>query len=164
MPIRNFHEGDDPHRVSREGMLQRIESGPDRITDTGLSFKARGTESFSLMKGSSELSFRFVEVADRWVSTSVIAGKYQDAMGKEYIFQPNGKAAFPGDRQFDYTLAMDHVLMGYDYIYSKQLGATWMVKIDSKSLTLYETRGDIGEIASATPKCQLTRRTAAACE
>jgi hypothetical protein len=164
MPIHNFHDGGDPRRVSREGRLQRVESNPQRIIDTGLTFNAHGTESFTLMKGSSELSFRFVAAGERWVSDSVIAGTYRDAMGRRYLFESGGQAVFPGDRQFDYTLAMDHVLSGYDYIYSKKLGLTWMAKIDLKGLVLYETSGDVGETVSLTPKWQLTRLTAVACK
>jgi hypothetical protein len=40
MPIGNFHEGDVPHRVSREGKLQKIESDSNRIIDTDFSFSA----------------------------------------------------------------------------------------------------------------------------
>ena len=124
IPTYNFHESDVNHRVSREGRLQKVESNPNRITDTDFSFSARGTESFGLMRGNSELSFRFVGDAGRWVSDSVIAGTYQDAMGKKYLFDTNGQAAFPDGRRFDYTLAMDHILTPYDYIYSKKLGMT----------------------------------------
>ncbi len=81
MPIHNFHESDVPHRISREGRLQRIESDPNRITNTDFFFSAHGRDSFSLMKGSSELPFRFVGDAERWVSDSVIASTFQDAMG-----------------------------------------------------------------------------------
>jgi len=163
MPIHNFHEGDDPHRVSREGRLQ-IDSNPQGIVDTNLAFNAGGMESFTLMKGSSQLSFRFVGDAGRWVSDSIIAGTYRDAMGKQYSFEPGGQAVFPGGRRFDYTLSMDHILTHYDYIYSEKLGLAWMAKIDSKSLVLYETSGDIGETVSPTPKWQLTRLTPVACK
>ena len=164
MPIHNFHEGDVPHRVSPEGRLQRILSDPNRVTDTDLSFSAHGAASFSLMKGSSELSFRFVGDAERWVSDSVIAGTYQDATGKKYMFDTNGQAALPDGRRFDYMLATDHVLTRYDYIYSKRLGVTWMAKVGPMALALYETAGDIGETVSPRPKWQLMRLTPPACQ
>jgi hypothetical protein len=36
---------------------------------------------------------------------------------------------FPGKEPFDYTLALDHVLTDYDYVYGKKLNATWMVAV-----------------------------------
>jgi hypothetical protein len=68
------------------------------------------------------------------VSDAIIAGTYRDSMGKQYLFETNGQATFPARRQFDYTLALDHVLTGYDYIYSKKLGSAWMMKTTQRSL------------------------------
>ncbi len=110
------------------------------------------------------MPFRFVGDAERWVSDSVIAGNFQDAMGKRYVFEASGGAAFPDVGRFDYTLAIDHVLTHYDYIYSKKLNLTWMARISSKSLLLYETAGDVGEIVSPAPKWRLKRLTPPACK
>jgi len=162
MPTHNFHEGDNLFRPSKDGMFEPDEQGA--FNSMNFRLRLRGAESFSLLRGSNELKFRFVGDTEHWVSETVLAGQYEDAEGKQYVFGANGEASFPGNRRFRYTLATDHVLNAYDYIYSTDLKTTWAAAISQKKLLIYEVGGDHEEIVGATPKWSLERLTAPSCK
>ena len=77
-----------------------------------------------MVRGTPELPFRFVEDAECRVTNLLVAGTYEDESSKQYIFGRDGVARFPGALTFDYTVALDHGLTHYDYVYSKKFDAT----------------------------------------
>ena len=162
----NFHEGGDLYRPSKDGRFLQMK--PDGLPDapfTHFTLRIRGLEAFSLVRDHAELTFRFVGQAERWVSDAVIAGTYQDEKGRQYVFGPEGQALFPGNRRFEYTLGMDHVLTDYDYIYSKDLKTPWATSISPKGISISEVHGDFpNEVVSPIPTWRLTRLTPLACK
>lgn len=154
MPIHNFHEGDEPYRVARDGTLKQNTNALRQ--DMG-QFTIRDTGCFNLRKGATMFRFRFVENAERWVSTAVIAGSYRDGRGVAYVFDHSGKAHFPGREAFSYTLGLDHVLTDHDYIYSSDLKTSWAAYVSQRRLSLHDESGDDIPIVSPTPHWILTR-------
>jgi hypothetical protein len=122
----------------------------------------RDSGAFTLSRGGAELRFRFVDMAERWVSNAVIAGKYRDASGATYTFDRDGRAVIPGQKPFRYTLAMDHVLNPYDYVYS-DLAKLWAISITRQSISLNDVSGDHEQNVSTTPRWKLTRLTPPDC-
>lgn len=108
-------------------------------------------EAFSLHKRGRTFGFRFVGNAERWVSNAVIGGSYHDASGAEYVLDHSGKALFPGQKAFSYTLSLDHVLTNHDYVYSSDLNKSWAAFITAQRLALHDESGDIGEVVTRSP-------------
>jgi hypothetical protein len=158
MPVHNLHEGDNLFRPAKQGRLRLGDSEGDDFV-----LAVKNPESFSLRQGNSELRFRLVTDAERWVSDAVLAGRYRDQSGAEYEFKSGGQALFPGGKRFQYTLALDHVLNPYDYIYSKDLNKSWAVNISRENLSIRDIGGDHEEIVSATPRWTLSRLTPPPC-
>ena len=153
MPIHNFHEGDEPYHVTKTGTVKQ-----DGLSSSEIgTLIAQGPEAFSLEKEHSTFRFWFVGNAERWVSNAVIAGSYRDASGRMYVLDRSGKAFFPGQKVFSYSLSLDHVLTNHDYIYSSDLEKSWAAVITPQSLFLHDESGDVGEIVSPTPHWILSR-------
>lgn len=160
MPNHNFHEGDEPYYITGSGLVKQNSGALSQ--DLG-QLTIHHPEAFSLRKGAGSFRFRFVENAERWVSNAVLAGSYRDASGAEYVLDRSGKAIFPGQKPFSYTLALDHVLTDHDYVYSSDLKESWAAFITAQQLVLHDESGDVGEIVSPTPRWILTRVSAPVC-
>jgi hypothetical protein len=132
--------------------------------NTGFTLSVRDPERFTLLRGNTELRFRFVGQAERWVSNAIVAGTYQDASGAQYVLGTNGQATFPAAKPFGFTLAMDHVLNSYDYIYSTDLKKSRAASITRQSLLLNDISGNADETVSPTPRWALTRLTQPGCK
>jgi hypothetical protein len=160
MPTHNFHEAEVPYHVTGSGLVEESTgTSPQNLGQLTI----HSVEAFSLQNRTSVFRFRFVDNAERWVSNAVIAGSYRDASGAEYVLQPNGRAIFPGQAPFSYSLALDHVLTDHDYIYSSDLEKSWAAIITPKRLVLHDESGDAGDIISPRPRWVLTRDSAPAC-
>jgi hypothetical protein len=160
MPIHNFHEGDEPYHLTGSGLLKQTTGALPQ--DLG-QLTAHTAEAFSLRKGANTFRFRLVENAERWVSNAAIAGSYRDESGAKYVLDRSGKAIFPGQEPFSYTLGLDHVLTDHDYVFSSDLKKSWAAIITAQRLVLHDESGDKGEIVTPTPRWMLTRVSVPAC-
>jgi len=161
MPVHNFHEGDNLYVAAKDGVLK--ERDDDVPRELGR-LTIHGIEAFSLSTGIRTYRFRFVADAERWVTNAVIAGSYKDASGHDYSLGRDGMAHFLRQKPFSYTLGLDHVLTGHDYIYSRNPERSWAVFISKKGIALHDGSGDADEIVSEAPRWTLTRLSSASCK
>jgi hypothetical protein len=73
----------------------------------------------------------------------VLAGRYVDDRGRNYLFGKDGWAIFP-DRKFKYEVGIDHVLSGYDYFMDETARPirTFEFKKVEGRLQIFEIRGE----------------------
>lgn len=153
--ILNFHEGGPEIRVDLKGHITvPVDAGMD-IKD--LVVTADGKQ--SLIVGFSSFKpkrFLLVGKTATYVGKEILAGKYLDDRGQRYEFRDDGKAIFP-DRQFSYTIGIDHVLNAFDYFVDEGNGKLYGFRVDGLKLYIYNTSGGIGQIEDQEPKLILRK-------
>lgn len=148
----NFHEGSGSIRPRRDGSVD--------IDGSDYSIRLLDNGSFVLSRSVSSMRFQNVGSWQKWSNSAVIAGTYEDSQGRRYIFRPDGQAEFPGNQTFDYSVGLDMILTGYDYIYSDKLNKTWAIRATTDRLEIFEiepSADDPDGVVSPVPRWKLKR-------
>lgn len=82
-------------------------------------FVVRSDASLVIERNGRRSEYSWVGSLDQFVNANSVAGIYEDAEGKRYVFTDKGRAIFP-DRSFDYGIAVDFTSLSYDLLVEKR--------------------------------------------
>ncbi len=161
----NFHEGAGDFVLSGRNLISDDGGVPAEITIVSATeFRIRYTETEAKFLGTPrefrtikqvKQTYQRVGSASEWVATVLLTGEYRDNQGRRYVIDRR-HALFP-ETEFDYEVGLDHVLTGFDYIWTKE--KVYEFRIRGNILELREVFGEAPyESPAPEPKWRLTRR------
>jgi hypothetical protein len=155
MPIFNFHEGGPEIMVRENGKVTVPVDAGLNVGNLIVSFSGPG----QLVLGFGDFSprrFVFVGKASAYVSKVILVGKYVDGLSRSYEFHDSGRAVFP-DRQFAYSIGIDHVVNKFDYFVDNDSGKKYGYRVAGSKLYVYGTTGGLGQVEDTKPQLVLKR-------
>jgi len=153
-----FHEGGLIYVVKSNRILTPTAKSYPAPTH----FRVVTHESFELaFDKTNPIVYEYVKNLEAFVASIALAGRYVDTNGRIYAFHSDGTARFP-DRQFKFTVGLDHVLTRFDYfIETGTISATIPYRREGTSLLLFTTKKqenqDVEEIDTTKPPVELKR-------